>query len=47
LLQKVSHSSTGPKGRGVWVPAFAGTTDDFQNSRKHDFAISRLEMPEV
>jgi hypothetical protein len=26
LLQKVSHIGAQPRGRGVWVPAFAGTT---------------------
>src|ERR1700733_1423691 len=26
LWQKVSHSSASSMGRGVWVPAFAGTT---------------------
>jgi hypothetical protein len=28
-------------GRGVWVPAFAGTT------KKHAFAIPRRDAPEV
>jgi hypothetical protein len=36
LLQKVSHSSARPGGRGVWVPAFAGTTQkefEFQTTK--------------
>jgi hypothetical protein len=37
-------------GRGVWVPAFAGTTQEgfkISNNSSHSFAISRLDSPEV
>jgi hypothetical protein len=26
LLRKVANTDVSPRGRGVWVPAFAGTT---------------------
>jgi hypothetical protein len=41
IVRKSSNSILSTMGRGVWVPAFAGTT-----TLGHTFAFSRRNSPE-
>jgi len=45
LLRKVSTSIAQPKGRSVWVPAFAGTTREGVATLPYPLFLNPAEMP--
>src|SRR5580704_12118039 len=45
LWQKVSHSSASSMGRGVWVPAFAGTTNECGARRPQKLVVPAKADP--